>query len=64
MNTTLPNAPAESTVVDEPEKADLPEDAIDKPLPKPTDEDGEPGESDELEPEEPVGTPDSNQRAS
>ena len=63
MNTTLPNTPAESTSPDEPDQPDLPEDAIDKSLPS-IDPQEDSAESDGLEPEEPVGTPETNQRES
>jgi len=61
MNTPLPNAPTEPTNTEESKKLDIPEDAAEEPFPPDGDE--EPGESDEVDPEEPVGTSASNQPA-
>lgn len=60
MTTPLPTRPADSSGTYEPNKSGLPDDEIDESIPPNEDE---PGESDELDPEEPVGTPASNQPA-
>jgi hypothetical protein len=57
MTTPLPTTPAHPETY-EPKKSGLPDDEIDESSPT---TDDEPGESDELDPEEPVGTPASNQ---
>ncbi|EJO28743.1 hypothetical protein [Achromobacter marplatensis] len=62
MNTSLPNPPIEPEHPDSQEKLDLPDDADDdSDLPE---DEAQPEELAELEPEEPVGTPASNQRES
>lgn len=58
MNATTPNVPTEPTTPEKPTNPDFPDDAGREPLPPDGDE---PGESDELDPEEPVGTPGTNQ---
>ncbi|NMK47538.1 hypothetical protein [Achromobacter sp. Bel] len=62
MNTPLPNPPIEPEHSDSQEKLDLPDDADDgSDLPE---VEAQPEELAELEPEEPVGTPASNQQES
>lgn len=62
MNTPLPNPPVEPGHPDSQEKLDLPEEADDgSDLPE---DEEQPEELAELEPEDPVGTPASNQQES